>query len=67
MNKMSESGFTGCEDDKNKKRNMENVNAYYSENINPENPIFRVILFQTMCWQSLRAATRNPVEALRYE
>ena len=25
------------------------------------------ITFLTVCWQSLRAATRNPVEALRYE
>jgi len=34
---------------------------------NPENLFIRSILIQTMSWQSWRAATRNPVEALRYE
>ena len=33
-----------------------------SENINPENPLIRIILIQTINW---KATTMNAVEALR--
>jgi hypothetical protein len=39
-------------------------NKQYS---NPDNPIIQRILILTMSWQTIRAATANPVEALRYE
>jgi len=54
MNKMSESGFTGWKDEQDFKK----------ECIHRENPKIRRILIQTMSW---KAATRNPVEAFKYE
>ena len=38
-----------------------------SGNINPENHLIRLISVQTISWQSWKAATKNPLEALRYE
>ena len=62
---MSESEFTGWKDeqDLNLGKKMNIIEAD-SENINLENPLIRVIQIQTVSW---KAATRNPVEALRYE
>jgi len=41
-----------------------NSNNADSESIDLENPLIRIIQIQTVSW---KAATRNPVEALRYE
>ena len=46
---------------------MQQFEKWVSGKDNPENLFIRSILIQTMSWQSWRAATRNPVEALRYE
>jgi len=62
---MSELGYTGWKDeqDLNLGKKMNIIEAD-SENINLENPLIRVIQILTVSW---KAATRNPVEALRYE
>jgi len=62
---MSESGFAGWKDmqDLNMGEKM-NSKIADSESTNLENPLIRIIQIQTV---SLKAATRNPVEALRYE
>jgi len=62
---MSESGFTGWKDvqDLNTGKKM-NSKIAVSESINLENPLIRVIQIQTVSW---KAATRNLLEALRYE
>jgi hypothetical protein len=73
MNKMSESGLTRLMDEQDLRiKIMNNKNILQFEKWilgkdNPENLFIRLILIQTMSWQSWRAATRNPVEALRYE
>jgi hypothetical protein len=73
MNKMSESGLTRLMDEQDlriKIMNTKNILQFEKWILgkdNPENLFIRLILIQTMSWQSWRAATRNPVEALRYE
>jgi len=65
---MSESGYTGWKDEQDlnvgKKMNSNNAD---SASIDLENPLIRVIRIQTISWKNCRAATRNAVEALRYE